>query len=155
MVPVIFSWYVQDLFQVLLSGKFLVPDIFLVFLIYRMTREPKDVLSVVWPAFVGGFLWDLRWTALPGLTAAIYSLIAGVCVVVWNQVPDSGRNARLFLVLALSAQILAGLVRFISWGSSRGALVEALAFQQFSALPVVIVAALMVAAGVDKDNVKR
>ena len=155
MIPVIFSWYVQDLFQVLLSGKFLVPDLFLVFLIYRMTGDPKDVHSVVWPAFVGGFLWDLRWTALPGFTAAVYSLLAGVCVVVWNQVPDSGRNARLFLVLVLSAQVLAGLVRFISWGSSRGALVGALTFQQFSALPVVIVAALMVAAGVDKDNVQR
>jgi cell shape-determining protein MreD len=155
MMSLVALWYIQDLFQALLSERFLVPDLFLVFLIYRMTKNPKEASSVIWPAFVGGLFWDLRWTALPGFTAAVYSLIAALCVVAWNRIPYPGRNAGLFSLMLFAAQASASLARFVFWGGFRGSLTEAFVFQLCAAVPVIIVAALTVAAGMRDENARR
>jgi len=96
MMPLIGLWYLQDLFQALLSERFLAPDLFLVFLIYRVTKNPREASPVIWPALVGGLFWDLRWTSLPGFTGAVYAFLAALCVVAWNHIPYPGRNAGLF-----------------------------------------------------------
>jgi len=155
MMPLIGLWYLQDLFQALLSERFLAPDLFLVFLIYRVTKNPREASPVIWPALVGGLLWDLRWTSLPGFTGAVYAFLAALCVVAWNHIPYPGRNAGLFFLLAFSTQFFASLVRFIFWGGFRGSLTGALVFQLCSAVPVIIAAALAVAAGMDEDNARH
>jgi len=90
MMPLIGLWYLQDLFQALLSERFLAPDLFLVFLIYRVTKNPREASPVIWPALVGGLFWDLRWTSLPGFTGAVYAFLAALCVVAWNHIPYPG-----------------------------------------------------------------
>lgn len=152
MMNLIALWYLQDLSQVLLSERFLAPDLFLVFLFYRVTKNPREASFVIWVALVAGLLWDFRWTTLPGFTATVYALLATLFFVTWNHVPYSGRNAVLFSLLALAAQFFASLVRFVSWGGFRGSLTGAVVFQLFSAVPVIIAAALAVTAGMDDDD---
>ncbi len=155
MVSIAAVWFLQDLLQVLVSGRFLVPDIFLLYVLFRMTRSSGDVPSIVWAAFAGGLLWDLRWTALPGLTASLYSFFSAVCMVVWNHIPGSGRNASLFLILAISSQVMTSLVRFLTWGSSREALAGVLVIQLLSSIPFLVIAALAVSSGAEDDDVKH
>ncbi|HON34486.1 MAG TPA: rod shape-determining protein MreD [Synergistales bacterium] len=152
MMNLIALWYLQDLSQVLLSERFLAPDLFLFFLFYRVTKNPREASSVIWVALVAGLLWDFRWTALPGFTATAYASLAALFFIIWNHVPYSGRNAVLFSLLALAAQFFASLARFLFWGGFRGFLTGALAFQLFSAVPVIIAAALAAAAEMDEDN---
>ncbi len=148
-------WFLQDILQVLLSGRFLAPDIFLLYILFRMARTSGDVPSIVWGAFAGGLLWDLRWTTLPGLTASLYSLFAAACMVVWNHIPGSGRNPTLFLLLALSSQAITGLVRFLTWGSSRDVLAGVFVVQLLSSIPFLVLAALAVSSGAEETDVKR
>ena len=155
MISLVALWYIQDLFQALLTERFLVPDLFLIFLICRMTKDPREASSVIWPAFVGGLFWDLRWTALPGFTAAAYSLVAVLCIVAWNRIPYPGRNAGLFSLMLLAAQAFVSLARFVSWGGFQGSLTEAFVFQLCAAVPVIIVMALTVAARMSDENAKH
>lgn len=146
MISLAAVWYLQDLLQVMFSGKFLVPDLFFLFVVFRIAVMTGNVSSVVWPAFLGGLVWDLRWTALPGLTAAAYAFSATVCVLAWNHIPDSGRTPRLFLILAICGHLFIGIVRFLAWGNGRSDLFGIFAVQQIAALPIVLVALLAVSA---------
>lgn len=155
MIPLAAVWYLQDLLQVTFSGRFLVPDIFFLFVIFRIAVVTRDVPAVVWPAFLGGLVWDLRWTALPGLTAAAYAFSAAACVLVWNHIPDSGRTPRLFLTLAICGHLFIGLARFLAWGESRSDLFGVFALQQIAALPVILAVLLVVSARLAGSDVKR
>jgi hypothetical protein len=155
MVALAVVWYLQDLLQVLFSGRFLVPDLFFIFLVFRLAAVSRDVPSTVWPAFLGGLLWDLRWTALPGLTAGSYAFAAASCALAWNHIPDSGRTPKLFLVLAVSGHLFIGIAKFMAWGDSRSALLGIFAVQQMAALPLVLTALLAVSARSAGNNVKR
>lgn len=147
-------WYLQDLCQVMFSGRFLVPDIFFIFLVFRVATVSRNVPSAVWPAFLGGLLWDLRWTALPGLTATTYAISVAACAMVWNHIPESGRNPRLFALLAFCGHLFIGVVRFMAWGDGRSALYGVFAVQQFASLPLLLVAFLVASARLAGSDVK-
>ena len=62
-------WLLQDFVQLLLMGICMVPDVFLLTALFMAllpdtTKERQTKL--VWAAFIGGLIWDLRWTNLPG-----------------------------------------------------------------------------------------
>ena len=155
MIPLAAVWYLQDLLQVAFSGRFLVPDLFFLFVVFRLAVVTRDVPAVVWPAFFGGLLWDLRWTALPGLTALAYAFSAAVCALVWNHIPDSGRTPRLFLILAVCGHLFIGIARFMAWSESRSDLLGFFALQQIVALPVVLIAFMAVSTRSAGSDVKR
>ena len=72
-------WLLQDFAQLLLMGICIVPDVFLMTALF-MALLPgvsgERQTKLVWAAFAGGLLWDLRWTNLPGLSAASSALYA-------------------------------------------------------------------------------
>ncbi|MDO9508148.1 MAG: hypothetical protein Q7I97_02195 [Thermovirgaceae bacterium] len=155
MISLAAVWYLQDLLQVMFSGRFLVPDLFFLFLVFRLAVVSRDVPAIVWPAFLGGLLWDFRWTALPGLTATAYAVAAAACALIWNHIPDSGRTPRLFWVLALCGHLLTGFARFMAWGDGRSALFGVFAVQQVAAVPLLLIAVLVVSARSAGPDVKR
>ena len=81
-------WLLQDLMQVLFLGFFVVPDLFFLGVLQRALREEdaRDLLPRwVWFAFLGGLLWDLRWTSVPGITAAIQAGALTVVSALWYR----------------------------------------------------------------------
>ena len=103
----ILSWYFQNLLAVLSFDALLVPDIFLLYIIYNMLSDfSKDVgneILLIWVLFFGGILWDLRWTAIPGIYASVYIGTFLCASWVWSLFPESGHTTSiLFIILWLS-----------------------------------------------------
>jgi hypothetical protein len=155
MILPIVTWYFQDLLQVLFPGSLVVPDMFFIVLAYRVASPARDVHEIIWPAFAGGLLWDLRWTALPGMTAAIYAFSLTLCIIAWNRIPDSGRNPRLFFLIAAGGHILIGIIRIIATGENAGSFAGSLAVQQVIALPLLLVAAMILSSRMTDSDVRR
>jgi len=147
--------YFQDLLQVLFPGSIVIPDIFFMILAYRVASPSREVHEIIWPAFAGGLFWDLRWTALPGMTAAIYAFSLTLCILAWNSIPDSGRNPRLFFFIAAGGHILIGVARMITTGQNAGSFAGSLAIQQIIALPLLLVAAMILSYRTTDSDVRR
>ena len=96
-------WLLQDFAQLLLMGICIVPDVFLMTALF-MALLPgvsgERQTKLVWAAFAGGLLWDLRWTNLPGLSAAIGGGVLGLICFLWYKTPAQGRTAGTFTVFA-------------------------------------------------------
>ena len=90
-------WLLQDFAQLLLMGICIVPDVFLMTALF-MALLPgvsgERQTKLVWAAFAGGLLWDLRWTNLPGLSAAIGGGVLGLICFLWYKTPAQGRGTR-------------------------------------------------------------
>jgi rod shape-determining protein MreD len=100
-------WLVQDLLTVLTAGSMRVPEIFLLSLVYRLLTEEWDVnVSVIWMAFLGGVLWDLRWIGLPGFFILNYVSVVMLVLWAWNTLPVSGRTPFVIFLLFWTAQLI-------------------------------------------------
>jgi hypothetical protein len=100
-------WITQDLLAVLTSGTVRVPEIFLLNLVYRILTGDRDVyVPVVWTAFFGGLLWDMRWVGIAGFFALSYVAAVMVVLWVWNTLPSSGRTAFVIFFLFWTSQLL-------------------------------------------------
>jgi len=66
-----------------------------------------------------------------------------------------GKESHPFLLLALSSQVITGLVRFLTWGSSREVLAGVFVVQLLSSIPFLVLAALAVSSGAEETDVKR
>jgi hypothetical protein len=140
-------WLSQDVLQVLAMGFFLIPDLFLLGLLAGIALFPprgSGGAALIWSAFGGGLLWDLRWTSLPGLTASTDAAAVALVLWIWGRTPPSGRNAWLFSLLALGAHFCVGAIRFAASADTPAALRMALV-QQLTAVPIVALLALLVA----------
>jgi len=105
MMDVVF-WLAQHLLAVLLAGTVRVPEIFLLSLVYRLLTNDRDVnVSVIWAAFAGGLLWDLRWIGIPFFTLCYVLAVLGV-MSFWNTLPSSGRTMPIIFFLFWAAQLL-------------------------------------------------
>ena len=134
-------WLLQDLMQVLFLGFFVVPDLFFLGVLQRALREEdaRDLLPRwVWFAFFGGLLWDLRWTSVPGITAAIQAGALTVASALWYRTPMAGRTPLLWILMAGIAHLGLGAARFLLWGDRSAAAFRLLAIQQLTALPLVL-----------------
>ena len=99
-------WLAQDLLTVLTSGTVRMPEIFLLSLVYRLLIGDRDVyVSVIWTAFFGGLLWDLRWVGIPFFTLC-YVAVVMIVMSAWNTLPSSGRTALVIFSLFWTAQLL-------------------------------------------------
>ncbi len=143
-----FVWLVQDLLQVLVMGFFLVPDLFLMGVLAGVALFPPrgtGGAARIWTAFAGGLLWDLRWTALPGLTAFTDAGAAAFAIWLWGRTPPAGRSSLLFAVMAGGTHLFAGVLRFLIVGVHTPAALRMALVQQLTALPLVVLLALCVA----------
>jgi cell shape-determining protein MreD len=94
-----FSLLARDLFQVALSGTTLVPDLVVLALVWLAINRCEDTAGLFVPAFLAGLFWDLRWTALPGMTSTSYILVVAVTSWIWVHIPAGKRhNPVLFFI---------------------------------------------------------
>lgn len=132
-------WLIQDLAQVLAMGVMLVPELFLLAVIYGMLAgsfTKKSVAIWIWASFVGGLLWDLRWASVPGMS----SLINVICVVLvcwrWSSTPTSGHSPFQFSFLCAAAHFISGMAHYFAWAVPSSAAVSMFIVQQLVTVPI-------------------
>ncbi len=139
-------WLLQDFFQVLVMGIFQVPDIFLLSLVMLtvLRQEHKDrQIMLIWIAFIGGLLWDFRWTNLPGLTAAFNGGAVAAVAYFWYKAPVQGRTTLLFAFYALLVQAASGLIHYVFWNVESQVAIRQFLVQQLISIPVLVVLCLI------------
>lgn len=135
-------FFLQDFLQVLVMGIFLVPDIFLMCAILSAllkSGENNTQITIIWTAFVCGLFWDLRWTNLPGVTAAFNGAAVSAALFFWYKTPAQGRSTALFASFAVTTQALSGVVNYIFWDTSSQAALRQFMVQQVLSVPVLVI----------------
>lgn len=136
----ILGWYLQDLIQLALSSALLAPEIFMIALNFCTIRKEKNSSFDAVCAVIGGLLYDLRWTAVPGLSGAIYVLDVWAMRFIWFRLPKDGRGPGIFTVF--NALFCAGacLIRLACWslGSSHASLMLVGMVQMALTVPVIM-----------------
>ncbi len=146
MIALAALWLIQDFAQVLMMGLSMVPDIFLLGIILSalLSNNRKDrQIILIWAAFFGGLLWDLRWTNLTGLSAAVNAAVVSAACFVWQITPAQGRTVTLFTVISMAAQLVSGIVHYIFWMIPSQAAVRQITVQSLLAVPVIIIISLL------------
>ena len=136
-------WLIQNLLTVSMYGTVRMPEIFLLCLVYQLLTGERDVyVYVIWFAFFGGLLWDLRWEGgIPFFTLCYVAVVMGV-IWVWNTLPSQGRTAIIIFFLFWAAQLLPAVLSVLILERGTGNLNWMLfAVQQGSAVPVSILSA--------------
>jgi len=135
-------WLTQDLLTVLTYGTVRMPEIFMLSLVYRLFTGGRDAyVSVIWTAFFGGLLWDLRWVGIPFFTLCYVAVVMGV-MSVWNTLPSSGRTAFVIFFLFWTAQLLPAVLSVLILDRKAGNLSWTLfGVQQSCAAPVSLLGA--------------
>lgn len=146
MITFVAIWLMQDIAQVLAMGFCLTPDFFLMAVLFyalspNATKGRQSLL--IWVAFLGGLLWDLRWTNLPGMTAAINSFAVTASCLIWAKTPAQGRSAPLFGAFLAASQLLSSLVYYLLWTVSNQVGVRQLIVQLLLSVPVVLITSLL------------
>ncbi|MDR2779683.1 MAG: hypothetical protein LBB28_00995 [Synergistaceae bacterium] len=134
-------WLFQDLIQVLAMGFMLVPEFFLLMLVYGVVTgslRPGRVSAWIWFGLYGGMMWDLRWASSPGVSGLINVIAVAVIYMVWNRTPLAGRGSLLFAMLAGAAHFLSGIAHYLAWAAPGGAAVRMFMIQQLLGVPALI-----------------
>ena len=139
-------WILQDFLQVFLMGFCIMPDVFLLSLLMivlspNVNKEKQVVL--IWVAFIGGLLWDLRWTNLPGLTAAINGASVALSCHVWQKIPVQGRSVAFFSIIIFTVMFASGFIHFIFWTDPNQVALRQFLVQQLIGVPVVALISLL------------
>ena len=105
----VLAWYVQDILAVLTYDALLVPDIFLLYILYKkftdFSRDTDDEILLIWVLFFGGILWDFRWIGIIGLFAFIYAGTFLCASWAWSLFPESGHTVSMLFVILWASQL--------------------------------------------------
>jgi hypothetical protein len=133
-----FSLLARDLLQVAFSGTALVPDLTVFAIVWLAVFRCEDATPLFIPSFLAGLFWDLRWTALPGMTSAAYALTVAASAWVWYHIPPSRRGSPvLFFIWAVAAHAFSSLLPVFFTGKGLG-FSPSLATQQGMAVACVL-----------------
>ena len=114
-------WILQDLLAVLTAGTLQISEIFLLSLTYSLLTEDRDAgVGIIWAAFVGGLLWDLRWIGIPGFFTLNYVGVVLIVIWTWNALPLSGRTSSVVFFLFWTAQLLPSILFILILRSDLG-----------------------------------
>lgn len=141
MIAAVIAWLLQDWLQVLVMGFMLVPDLFLLVAVYKIVSGPLDQVSLswwVWFAFLGGIIWDLRWSSSPGMSGLINTAAVGFVYWLWHRTPLGGRSAVLLAALAGGIHFVSGIVHYFAWAVPSREATQMFAVQQLMGIPVLI-----------------
>lgn len=128
--------------QVGAMGYMLVPDLFLMIVIYRVLTGEFSQASVswwIWGAFVGGMIWDLRWAVSPGMSAVVNATVVYVAYLIWSRTPSGGRSPVLFALIAIAGNVISGLAHYLIWAVPSQAALRMFFAQQFFSIPLLII----------------
>lgn len=135
------AWILQDLLQVFGAGLFSVPDLVLFLYLYRLSGDSLPLVPVIWSSVLAGFFWDLRWASFAGPSSILYVIALVAFYLAWTNIPVSGRNTFLGLVLMMAAQCLVSLGRMLIGAGHGGTVVLFGVVQMCLALPVAVLTA--------------
>lgn len=155
MIAALIVWLLQDMLQVLAMGFMLVPEFFLLVVIYEIVSGPlvsTRIARWIWFAFAGGVVWDLRWVGVPGMSALINVVAVVLVHWVWNRMPAGGRSAFLFALLAAVAHFLSGVLHYLAWSVPSQAALRLFLIQQLIAVPALVGLCLVYTFRLRKDN---
>ena len=141
MIVLAAAWLLQDLIQVFGAGLFSVPDLVLFLYLYRLSGDSLPLVPVIWSCVLTGFLWDLRWASFAGPSSALYVIALLAFYLAWTNIPASGRNTFLSLVLMFSAQCVVSLGRILIGSGHGGTVIVFGVVQMCLALPVAVITA--------------
>ena len=148
MIFIAAAWLLQDLLQLLMMGIILVPEFFLLAVAFAVVTGPLSpgrICVLMWIAFGGGIIWDLRWVTFPGMSGLVNSLSVLAIYTVWNRTPVSGRNVFMFGLMAGAAHFLSGVVRYLAWGIPGGTALRLFVIQQLLGVPILALLCLALA----------
>lgn len=123
-----------------MHGWIFVPDVFLVALLFAVTLKGRKESLLLWIGFLGGILWDFRWSGLIGLTAGLYVMALIGMKGIWDLVPPSARGLRMAIGLILGFHFMVGSLRLLFFGGQSGALFAQFVGQQLGGALVVLLA---------------
>jgi hypothetical protein len=149
-------WLLQDVMQVLAMGIMLVPEIFLLVVIYKLISGPLMPIRTagwIWFAFLGGVLWDLRWATAPGMSGLTNVAALVLVYWIWDRTPVGGRSAFLFAALAGGAHFFSGITHYFAWAVPSQAALRLFAIQQLLAVPVLTALCMIYAFKVSQTRV--
>jgi cell shape-determining protein MreD len=152
-IPAFLLWYLQDIVQVLLEGWGFVPDLFLFYLLFRCAKAPEDEPTWIWVAFLGGILWDFRWSGIFGLNAGIYGGLLAFVSAFWKRIPFTGRSHWVLMGFMAGSHGVLTLVRIIFLGVSSKEVAFAFIVQLVTAVPIILVLGFAFASRGEKRNV--
>jgi hypothetical protein len=141
-------WLLQDLSQALAMGIMLVPEFFLLMLVYGIVSSPirQERISLwIWFAFAGGILWDFRWAASPGMSSLINVGTVIAVYALWNRTPLAGRGAFLLAVIGGAAHFISGMIHYLAWATPSHAAVRMFIIQQLLGVPALALMCLIYA----------
>lgn len=145
MFTLIIIWFLKDFMQVLAMGIFTVPDFYLmtvIMLALLSNSDKKRQIFYIWAAFLGGFLWDLRWTNLPGLTAATSAAAVGLACYLWHKAPAQGRSLPLFVFFLTMSQLFMGVCYILFWTIPSQVAFRQILVQMLLTVPVIALISL-------------
>lgn len=148
-------WILQDFAQLLMMGICMVPDAFMLLVLLFALLPPAEKgrqSRMIWAAFIGGLVWDLRWTNLPGLSAALGGGIIGLACVLWQQIPVQGRSMGTFAMFAVACELLYATIHCFFWTIPSLTAIRLFTVQQLMALPVIILVTWLFSKAVGNDD---
>ncbi len=133
------SWLFQDILQAFLTQNILAPEYFLLFLLYRTLSQEGSGKSSIWIAFIGGILWDLRWTGLVGMSSGLYIVAVLILNWIWHLFPGTGKTPLLLALLVWFGALNIYLARVFVWDIPVFPFYTGFLVQQLCLLPAVII----------------
>jgi hypothetical protein len=137
-------------------GIMLVPEFFLLVVIYRLFSGPllpRLIAGWIWFAFLGGVIWDLRWTTSPGISGLINVTALVLVYWIWDRTPIGGRSAPLFAALAGGAHFFSGIAHYFVWDVPSQATLRLFVIQQLLTVPVLTALCMIYAFKVSRTHV--
>ena len=141
-------WILQDLLQLLTMGIIMIPELFLLFVAYELVSgslRPGRICTLIWIAFAGGIVWDLRWVTFPGMSGLVNSLSVLAIYTVWNRTPITGRGVLMFGLLAGAAHFLSGVVHYLAWATPGETVLRLFLIQQLLGVPALAMLCMILA----------
>lgn len=141
------AFFARDLLQVALSGVLPVPDFTVLVLAWLAVSRSRDPGGLFLPAFAAGLLWDLRWTAVPGMTAVAYILATATVAWLWDRLSPGRGKPVLFFLLVYVSHFLVSSLPFLLFHHGEGGFSVSVAQQAMALVCVLALTALFIWSG--------
>lgn len=153
----IFAWLTQDFFAVVMSDAILIPDIYLMCIIFwsfSIKDAPMELdIFLIWAAFVGGLLWDLRWIGVPGFFSLLYVFSFLCAKWIWDLFPKSGQTVMVFFLISWGVQLPGFIISLYLWSVKTALYLQLFLLYQAYSIPLAAFFSLLFARRVKMRNV--